>query len=281
MFLRQCKRFDFLGCTNSRLFSLSSTVDKWDLASSVCLERKPILTKEFNGIESKYSKVLNKVEYEMSFKSDHEIRLLKDKLYAEELKKSDSFINVDQVNVQTGQEFEDISENELKAFKFAERKTEDDVTNNVCSTNRKLSSSLLLLIKQNLGKSSNWVLPLGLRHEGETMRQAAERVLIETCGTNLQTKFLGNAPVGFYKYRYPKSANCRQCIGMKIFFFKAQLLSGNVSKEVCSNFQWLSQQELASNILQEDYLRNIKMFLLDDEDQDVQTTTGRLTDCGH
>lgn len=278
MFLRKYKKFDFFGSTNSRLFSSPSNVEKWDLASSVCLERKPILTTEFNGIESKYSKVLNKVEYEMSFKCDHEIRLLKDKLYAEELKKSDSFINVDQVNVQTGQEFEDLSENELKAFTFADRKTEDDVKNNVGSTNRKLSNSLLLLIKQNLGKSSNWVLPLGLRQEGETMRQAAERVLEETCGTNLQTKFLGNAPVGFYKYRYPISANCQQSIGMKIFFFKAQLLSGNVSKEVCSNFQWLSQQELASNILQGDYLRNIKMFLLDDEDQDVQNTTDRLTD---
>lgn len=278
MFLIKYKRFDFLGSTISRLFSLSSVVDKWDLASSVCLERKPILTKEFNDIESKYSKVLNTVENEMSFKSDHEIRLLKDKLYGEELKKSNSFINVDQVNVQTGQEFEDISENEHKAFKFADRITEDDVINNVGSTNRRLSNSLLLLIKQNLGKSSNWVLPLGLRQEGETMRQAAERVLLETCGTNMQTKFLGNAPVGFYKYRYPKSANRQQSIGMKIFFFKAQLLSGNVSKEVCSNFQWLSQQELASNILQEDYLRNIKMFLLDDEGLDNQNTTSRLTD---
>lgn len=278
MFLIKYKRFDFLGSTNSRLFSLSSAVDKWDLASSVCLERKPILTKELNDIESKYSKVLNKVENEMSFKSDHEIRLLKDKLYGEELKKSNSFINVDQVNVQTGQEFEDISENEHKAFKFADRITEDDVINNVGSTNRRLSNSLLLLIKQNLGKSSNWVLPLGLRQEGETMRQAAERVLLETCGTNMQTKFLGNAPVGFYKYRYPKSAICQQSIGMKIFFFKAQLLSGNVSKEVCSNFQWLSQQELASNILQEDYLRNVKMFLLDDEGLDNQNTTSRSTD---
>lgn len=278
MFLMKYKRFDFLGSTISRLFSLSSAVDKWDLASSVCLERKPILTKEFNDIESKYSKVLNTVENEMSFKSDHEIRLLKDKLYGEELKKSNSFINVDQVNVQTGQEFEDISENEHKAFKFADRITEDDVINNVGSTNRRLSNSLLLLIKQNLGNSSNWVLPLGLRQEGETMRQAAERVLLETCGTNMQTKFLGNAPVGFYKYRYPKSANRQQSIGMKIFFFKAQLLSGNVSKEVCSNFQWLSQQELASNILQEDYLRNVKMFLLDDEGLDNQNTTSRLTD---
>lgn len=278
MFLRQYKSFDYLVCKNLRLFSSSSTSDKWDLASSVCLERKPILTKEFNSIESKYSKVLNRVESEMSFKSDHEIRLIRDKVYAEELKKTDSFINVDQINVQTGQEFEDLSENELNAFKFAERVTEDDVKNNVGSTNRRLGNSLLLLIKQNLGNSSNWVLPLGLRQEGETMRQAAERVLVETCGTNMHTKFLGNAPVGFYKYRYPKSAKYQQSIGMKIFFFKAQLLTGNVSREVCSNYQWLSQQELASNILQEDYLRNIKMFLVDDEGGDEQNATGRLTD---
>lgn len=266
MFLRQFNRLAFSERITSKLMS-TSNAEKWDLASSVCVERKPVLTKDFNSIESRYSTVLNKVEYEMSYKSDHEIRLVKDKLYAEELKNTDSFINIDQVSVQTGQEFEDISENEFKAFRFAERKTEDDIKNNVASTNRKLGNSLLLLIKQNFGKSSNWVMPLGIRQEGETMRQAAERALVETCGTNMQIKFLGNAPVGFHKYRYPKSANCQQSVGMKIFFFKAQLLSGNVAKEVCSNFQWLSQQELDSNsgLFQEDYLKNIRMFLLDDD----------------
>jgi len=237
--------------------------EKWDLVSSVCLERKPRLAKEFNAVELKYIETLSKVEFELSFKSDHEIRKIKDKLYAEEMKKKDSFI--EDVPKQTAQEFEDNSKNELEKFQFAGKKTVADEKNDTTSTERKLSNSLLLVTKQKLGKNSYWVLPQGIRQEGETMRQTAERVLRENCGSNLQTKFLGNAPCGFYKYRYPKSVRPnKESVGMKIFFFKAQHINGNVSADVCQEFKWLAQNEL--DILQEEYLKSVKMFLIDDVD---------------
>lgn len=235
---------------------------KWDLVSSICLERKPRITKDLNDMEFKYSNALSKLEYELSFKSDHEIKKIKDKLYAEELKKKDSF--VEEVTMQTAQEFEDSWKKELEQFKFGNRMTDADIKNDTTSTERKQGNSLLLVTKQKLGKNSYWVLPQGIRQEGETMRQAAERILKENCGPSLQTKFLGNAPCGFYKYRYPKGANIKHSVGMKIFFFKAQLIEGNVSKDVCQEFQWLTQKEL--DIFNEDYLKSVKMFLVDEED---------------
>jgi large subunit ribosomal protein L46 len=238
--------------------------EKWDLASAVCLERKPRLTKNLKDIELKYFETLAKAEYELSYKSDHEIRKIKDKMYAEEMKKKDSFI--EETPLQTAQEFEDACKKELEQFQFANRMTEADEKNDTTSTERNLTKSLLLVTKQRLGKQSYWLLPQGLRQEGETMRQAAERVLRDNCGSNLQSKFMGNAPCGFYKYRYPKSANIEQSVGMKVFFFKAQLIEGNVSRDVCKDFKWLTQKEL--DIMHDAYLKSVKMFLIDDDDDD-------------
>jgi large subunit ribosomal protein L46 len=39
------------------------------------------------------------------------------------------------------------------------------------------------------------------------MRQAAERVLNIKCGDAVKAKFLGNAPCGFYQYKFPPTAN--------------------------------------------------------------------------
>uniref|UniRef100_A0A1B6KQT0 Large ribosomal subunit protein mL46 n=1 Tax=Graphocephala atropunctata TaxID=36148 RepID=A0A1B6KQT0_9HEMI len=243
----------------------SSSKEQWDLVSSICLERKPIITTELSGIEAKYSKAVSDVEYENSYKSDHEMRKIKDQLFAEQLTKEENLYDSDKINLQTAQEFEDNCNEEFKKFSLARRVTQEDIKTDVTSTNRKLSESLLLVIKQNVGKKSTWILPQGARQEGETMRQTAERVLSENCGSSLHTKFLGNAPVGFYKFRYPKSANLTPSVGMKIFFFKAQLLKGNVTSTVCPDFQWLSQNELS--ILPKSYLKSVKMFLMEDEGQ--------------
>lgn len=69
---------------------------------------------------------------------------------------------------------------------------------------RFMTSHLILLVKQKFGSENHWVLPQTTRRDDETMRQAAERALVETAGPKLNSFMLGNAPVGFYKYKYPK-----------------------------------------------------------------------------
>lgn len=239
---------------------ISTTFESnWDLVSSVCVQRKPMLTKTLSDFESQYSDLVNRIEFEMSYRSDHEIRVFKDKLVAEEVKKQDTFIDRDQIIVQTAQEFEDECNEEFNSFKLGNRVTTQDLQKDVKSTNRQLNESLLLIVKQNIGKQPIWILPQNVRREGETMRQTAERVLSEVCGSKLKAKFLGNAPCGYYKFKYPKSAN-KSKTGMKIFFFKAQLLSGNVSEEVCKDFKWLPYKEL--DVLPQEYLRSVRAFLM-------------------
>ncbi|XP_053539189.1 39S ribosomal protein L46, mitochondrial isoform X2 [Ictalurus punctatus] len=73
-------------------------------------------------------------------------------------------------------------------------------------------------------------------------------------GAKLSTTFLGNAPCGFYKYKFPKSIRTENRIGAKVFFFKA-LLSGsdNLPLEKDS-FVWARKDEL-QDYLKPEYLK--------------------------
>lgn len=244
----------------TRTYSLSTTnTEKWDLLSAVCVERRPVITKPFTQLESKVYKLLNEMEAERSYKSNHEIRRELDKATAL-AKTQESDIDSDKTGHQTAQDFEDAAQDEYKKFKFASRTTPADEKNDVKSLDRKLDQSLVLLIKKQLGKDLHWIFPQDIRQEGETMRQTAERVLKESCGDQLKTIFLGNAPCGFYKYKYPKDIRkSSESVGAKIFFFKAQFVSGDVK---CKDYKWLSQNEL--DILHQDYKKSIDMFLISD-----------------
>lgn len=62
-----------------------------------------------------------------------------------------------------------------------------------------------MVIKQKIGNTNFFLLPQGERNDGETLRQCADRVLEEKCGKDIKAQIFGNAPCGFYKYKYPKA----------------------------------------------------------------------------
>ncbi|XP_049942448.1 39S ribosomal protein L46, mitochondrial-like [Schistocerca serialis cubense] len=247
---------------NIRCYSTSGK-ERWDLLSGVCLERDPIITADMTDIEKRFSEYLQTIEFENSMKSDHEIRHERDRKQAELLKKGDiKDVDLDQVVKQTAQDFEDACQEELNKFQSASRLTDADRKGNKKSLERCLSTTLMLLGQMKIGNGHVWAFPQGVRVEGETMRQAAERVLKESCGNNLRVQFIGNAPCGFYKYRYPTAVR-NESVGAKVFFFKARYLSGDVktNKNKLNDFQWLNNDELQS-ILHRDYYRSISQFLV-------------------
>lgn len=82
---------------------------------------------------------------------------------------------------------------------------------------RKLDKHLILLVNQKIGDKFYYVLPQGLRQEGETLRQTAERIMKEHCGCELNAQIYSNAPSGFYKYKYPKKIRDeRGSLGAKV-----------------------------------------------------------------
>jgi large subunit ribosomal protein L46 len=237
--------------------------------SAVCLERKPVISRELNEIERKFSRMLADIELENSHKSDHEVRYQKDMLQAELLQNKSVDLDVEQTFQQTAQDFEDATADEYSNFQFESRITEADKTNDFQNIERKLDKHLLLLVQQKQWDQEIWAMPQGLRLDGETMLQTAERVLKEKCGVDLTVLFYGNAPCGVHKYKYPKrfiSSNEDSPVGAKVFFFKAQYIAGRLdyNKLKLKEFKWLGRKELMSCLSQE-YYRNISQFLIDEE----------------
>lgn len=252
----------------SQAYIISRSFTQWDLVGGICLERKPVITQELTPLEKRYLEFLRQLETEKSYLSDHELRHKKDLINAEKLKSGEE-VDMDAMS-KTAQDFEDACMEQFNKFKPAPRITEADLNNDQKSLERKLDQTLLLVVKQKLGNDHRWILPQGVHAEGETLRQTAERVLKETCGNRLKVQFMGNAPVGFYKYKYPKVARGNGICGAKVFFFKAQIQKGDICRETVlqnqdiDDYLWLTRSEL-NGMLQPVYLKALNSFLMSDE----------------
>lgn len=201
---------------------------------------------------------MKQIEFEQSYKSDFEVRDEKDKLITQLAQKG----NLDDVETalqQTAQDLKDAWRDELQKFQLASRITEADRKNDVTSTNRKLEETLILLVEQKLGNQKHMILPQGKRRDGETMRQTAERVLKENCGDGIDVIFYGNAPCGFYKWKYPTDQRS-ESVGAKLFFYRSSFKKGNINdKQV--KFEWLDKQEFQGK-LKNQYADSVSQFLL-------------------
>lgn len=249
---------------NTQVFKASYSTkppEKWDLLSAVCIERRPIITPLPNELEKQFQSLLSDIEHERSYKSDHELRHEMDLKQAELLKKGDTDIDV--MQKVTAQDFLDASMEELAKFKPAGRLTKADNANDVKSLNRKLDKHLILLVNQKIGNKSYFLPPQGLRQDGETLKQTAERVLKEHCGTEVKAQIYGNAPSGFYKYKYPKEVQSKtDTAGAKVFIYFARLQKGEIVKKGV-DFKWLDRVELEKS-LPEAYHKSLSQFLINE-----------------
>lgn len=248
------------GSTRS-LASLTAKQEKWDLYAGILVERLPVVTKEFNAIEKEFQQYLWSVEFEKSLKSKHELQHERELKQAELLKKGQLDADLDEaISKQTAQDLKDAYIEEINKFKLAPRLTADDQAKNIASTNRCLDETLYLLVEQKLGSQSHFLLPQGLRLDGETMRQSAERILKEKCGPLMDVQFYGNAPCGFYKYKYPAAVR-DQSVGAKVFFFRASLKTGNVDKSSSPKYEWLERKALTGRLNNSSYSESVQKLL--------------------
>ncbi|EDW17620.1 39S ribosomal protein L46, mitochondrial [Drosophila mojavensis] len=249
--------------TRSQSTSTQGAKEKWDLYAGILVERLPVVSKTLNPLERQFQDLLSQVEYENSLKSDFELKHERDLLQKELIKQGKVQVDLDDsVAKQTAQDLKDAYKEELKKFQVAPRTTPDDAANKLTSTDRCLEDTLYLVVKQKLGEQEHFVLPQGLRKDGESMRQTAERVLSERCGKDLQVLFYGNAPVGFHKYKYP-SKQRSESVGAKIFFYRASLRAGNVNVEQQAvPYEWLPKETLNKKINNAKYAESINKFLI-------------------
>ncbi|KAL1774373.1 39S ribosomal protein L46, mitochondrial [Sigmodon hispidus] len=255
------------GSPRSRCLSLeaasSSSRSPWRLLGALCLQRPPVITKALTPLQEEMADLLRKVETERSLYSDHELRAL-DEAKRLAKKKADLYDDdQDEQGIMLAQDLEDMWEQAFLQFKPGPRVTEADKKNDQTSLNRKLDRNLVLLVKEKLGDQEFWMLPQVEWQPGETLRGTAERILATLSENNMEAKFLGNAPCGHYKFKLPKAIRTESDIGVKVFFFKAVLLTGDLPQAgKKARHVWVSKEELG-DYLQPKYLAQVRRFLLD------------------
>jgi len=219
----------------------------WRLASAVCLERLPVLTPSLTPFQQKIQAYYNQMDLENSLKSDHELRHISDLEREAERKASGDKL---EAGVRTALDDEDAWKAEFEAFKpptSLSTSSEDDFR----SLGRVLQRPLHLVVQMEYeGGVVKWELPQAINNPGETMRNTAEKALIDCVGNKLQIQFLGNAPWSFYKHYYSKSVQEKTGLtGEKVFIFKAFYQGGEVNLNKCKDFKWLLREELSKSIM--------------------------------
>ncbi|XP_050293780.1 39S ribosomal protein L46, mitochondrial isoform X2 [Anthonomus grandis grandis] len=187
--------------------------EKWDLLTAVLVERKPVIAPELTDLEKEFKDYIAAVEYERSLRNETEINLEREKNAASNKKELEE---LEVIVKNTTQDLIDAWKEEFIKFKPADKFTDSDKSGNVKTVNRKLDKHLVCVIKEKIGNKDMYVLPQAKREEGETLRQCADRVLQEKCGKDLKAHIFGNAPCGFYKYKYPKAVRSEDSVGAKI-----------------------------------------------------------------
>ena len=104
--------------------------------------------------------------------------------------------------------------------------------------------------------------------------QAAERILIQSCGINMNTWVVGNQPVGHHSITYRDNVGKhvqipanrfvstskpldREEFGQKVFFMKVRIMAGQANLEGnpygYTDFKWLTKDELKAELAPEYY----------------------------
>lgn len=143
------------------------------------------------------------------------------------------------------------------------RVTEADLKNDVKSLNRQLQRTLYLLVKNQEGR---WIFPQDTFGK-ETLHSAAGRVLTESCGENMNTWVVGNAPIGYYQQDYQdaiKTLSGFKELGAKTFFMKARIMAGQANLEGnrfgLTDFKWLAKEEVQGEV-DKSYWHSVKNML--------------------
>jgi len=268
------RRLHFAKCVSSSMLSSSSSSSssyssaKWDLVSAVCVERKPVVTPAMNQLEIEMTKMLQRKELEQSMLNDHEIKYRRDK-ERQERKRRGEILEGDEEEVEkTTHDLEDAWKKDAKDFVPASRITEADINNDLRSLDRKLDKTLRLVLQVKLGNDIFWELPSAKRADGESMRETAERAVSEVCGEGAKVQVVGNAPWGFYKYKYPRKHR-GETVGAKVFVFKghlspgAQIEAGEEEEEVV-DFLWATLEEMGA-WLRKDVLKSVTNIIPDED----------------
>jgi hypothetical protein len=113
----------------------------------------------------------------------------------------------------------------------ASREGEGDRTGDMRSRDRRLSQRLYLLVQ----RDGAWGFPQGAWEPRESARDGLRRAVVASCGEELDTHQMGNAPVG----HLPLSS------GDTLFLWRHLYVAGDVDAEAQREYVWVTKDELS------------------------------------
>ncbi|TVY47448.1 54S ribosomal protein L17, mitochondrial [Lachnellula occidentalis] len=138
------------------------------------------------------------------------------------------------------------------------RHTEADRKRDEKALDRKLVRTLYLVVKSE--ETGEWGFPEGEVVGRENLNQAAERVLVQSAGLNMNTWIVGHAPIGHYVSPPPAPS----IPGSKTFFMKGRIMAGQAdlaeNQYGLEDFKWLTREEL-QKCLGKKYFSNVRNML--------------------
>ncbi|CAD6505436.1 BgTH12-00927 [Blumeria graminis f. sp. triticale] len=153
--------------------------------------------------------------------------------------------------------------------KLNSRITDADTTNNDQRLDRKLDRTLYLVVRNK--DDNTWGFPSGGVSGTENLHEAAERILAQSCGINMNTWIVGRVPIA-YNITSPKTvpaeipaieAGPRPEHGVPhrskaTFFLKGRIMAGQAdllnNHFGLDNYRWLTKEEVSKLLPRDLYL---------------------------
>ncbi|KAL8999099.1 MAG: hypothetical protein Q9169_001987 [Polycauliona sp. 2 TL-2023] len=156
-----------------------------------------------------------------------------------------------------GEEGQEVKKQEVE--KPMPRFTEADQAGDTRSLDRNLQRTLYLLVRE--GSEGKWSFPSDVLVGKESLHTAAERIIVQAGGMNMNTWVIGNIPLGHYIYNYgtasEKSDKNEELRGEKFFFMKGRIMAGQANladnKFGLTDFQWLAKDEIQKTLAPRDW----------------------------
>lgn len=149
-----------------------------------------------------------------------------------------------------------------EGFTPAPRETVADETGDVRTTDRKLKTSIYLMVQQD---QDQWQFPTVDLNEDETILEAAERTLKDIIGPEVEYWCITNAPCAVDMEALPAESRT-DVYGTKTFFMKIYYDEGsvNTSSLKAKDFAWLDRDEATERVQKDqgDYVAKFYHYLL-------------------
>ncbi|XP_031552295.1 39S ribosomal protein L46, mitochondrial-like [Actinia tenebrosa] len=225
-----------------------------NIFSAVCVERLPFIVPEKTELQKQYEELQDQLELERSALSEDEVKVKKVMERKKKLTERDEEENMEIAQFEEQRkEFQEEHEEEYRHFQPGSRETDADKNNDLKSSHRKLQNTLILLLKT---PDAQWEMPQSNVQEKETLRQAAERRLKEVCGSEINVKYITNAPAGVVKIPHQETRTTN-----KVFFYKACFLGGTINLGTeYQNYAWVTREEM-KDFVKPEYYKTVSRFV--------------------